>query len=193
MLRTKLRNMREMEVYLNTDCSDIDFTVVRPPGLSRGASSGKLFIQRKTKLHVERFHLDRFTRQGSQIGNRRLLSWEQLEDASSRRGKIHGSMPAPDAIFQKGRRDWSVMAGQPSLFIRGPICLEYHQTINHLWGIGHPAETSGNETVDRKWYRRRQRIAWFVSRCPEEDKYTPSNQSCITIDQLSYRSMFNQL
>ena len=63
-----------MEVYLNTDCSDIDFTVVRPPGLSRGASSGKLFIQRKTKLHVERFHLDRFTRQGSQIGNRRLLS-----------------------------------------------------------------------------------------------------------------------
>jgi biliverdin reductase / flavin reductase len=50
MLRPILMNMREMEVYLNTDCSDIDFTVVRPPGLGRGASSGKLFREKQNYI-----------------------------------------------------------------------------------------------------------------------------------------------
>lgn len=41
MLRPKLINMREMEKYLETECSDINYTVVRPPGLSNGSLSGK--------------------------------------------------------------------------------------------------------------------------------------------------------
>ncbi|XP_046630711.1 uncharacterized protein At2g34460, chloroplastic-like [Daphnia pulicaria] len=41
LLRPKLINMREMEKYLETECSDINYTVVRPPGLTNGKASGQ--------------------------------------------------------------------------------------------------------------------------------------------------------
>nr|XP_022338349.1 uncharacterized protein LOC111133908 [Crassostrea virginica] len=36
-----LHNMGEMEDYLSKDCQDINFTVVRPPGLTNQPSTGK--------------------------------------------------------------------------------------------------------------------------------------------------------
>ncbi|KAK3576844.1 hypothetical protein CHS0354_002638 [Potamilus streckersoni] len=36
-----LQNMAQMEDYLTSQCSDLDFTVVRPPGLVNGPSTGK--------------------------------------------------------------------------------------------------------------------------------------------------------
>lgn len=36
-----LNNMGEMEEYLNKECQDIDYTVVRPPGLSNQPSKGQ--------------------------------------------------------------------------------------------------------------------------------------------------------
>lgn len=44
MLRPKLINMRQMEKYLETECSDINYTVVRPPGLTNGTASGNSYI-----------------------------------------------------------------------------------------------------------------------------------------------------
>lgn len=35
-----LHNMGEMEDYLNKECQDIDYTVVRPPGLTNQPSTG---------------------------------------------------------------------------------------------------------------------------------------------------------
>lgn len=35
-----LHNMGEMEDYLNKECRDIDYTVVRPPGLTNQPSTG---------------------------------------------------------------------------------------------------------------------------------------------------------
>jgi len=40
-LRPVLINMREMELHLESECLDIDFTIVRPPGLASGPPSGK--------------------------------------------------------------------------------------------------------------------------------------------------------
>lgn len=40
-LGSTLRSMAEMEDYLKDSCTDIDFTVVRPPGLTNDPSSGK--------------------------------------------------------------------------------------------------------------------------------------------------------
>jgi len=40
-LRPVLVNMREMELYLESECLDIDYTIVRPPGLATGPSSDK--------------------------------------------------------------------------------------------------------------------------------------------------------
>jgi len=39
-LRPVLINMREMELHLESECLDIDFTIVRPPGLASGPPSG---------------------------------------------------------------------------------------------------------------------------------------------------------
>ena len=40
-LRPVLVNMREMEEYLESEaCLDIDYTIVRPPGLATGPPSG---------------------------------------------------------------------------------------------------------------------------------------------------------
>ncbi|XP_023332322.1 flavin reductase (NADPH) isoform X2 [Eurytemora carolleeae] len=36
MIRTVLDNMRETELWLETECADIDYTVVRPGGLTNG-------------------------------------------------------------------------------------------------------------------------------------------------------------
>ncbi|KAL3848033.1 hypothetical protein ACJMK2_018916 [Sinanodonta woodiana] len=36
-----LQNMAQMEDYLTSQCSDLDFTVMRPPGLKNDPSSGK--------------------------------------------------------------------------------------------------------------------------------------------------------
>ena len=36
-----LKNMGEIEDYLSKDCQDINFTVVRPPGLTIQPSTGK--------------------------------------------------------------------------------------------------------------------------------------------------------
>ena len=41
MLKPALLNKREMEKYLETECKDINYTVVRPPGLTNGSLSGK--------------------------------------------------------------------------------------------------------------------------------------------------------
>nr|CAH0105588.1 unnamed protein product [Daphnia galeata] len=41
MLRPSLIDRRLMEKYLETECSDINYTVVRPPGLTNGTASGK--------------------------------------------------------------------------------------------------------------------------------------------------------
>ncbi|KAM8938735.1 flavin reductase (NADPH)-like [Pelodytes ibericus] len=41
LIRSVLNNMREMEQYLEKECSDINFTVVRPPGLQNNPVSGK--------------------------------------------------------------------------------------------------------------------------------------------------------
>lgn len=40
ILKPILMNMREMEKYLESECSDINYTVVRPPGLGNGPLSG---------------------------------------------------------------------------------------------------------------------------------------------------------
>ncbi|XP_071085039.1 flavin reductase (NADPH)-like [Haliotis cracherodii] len=40
-LRNILPNMAEMEDYLSESCTDIDYTVVRPPGLTNDQASGK--------------------------------------------------------------------------------------------------------------------------------------------------------
>ncbi|XP_063881460.1 uncharacterized protein LOC135111727 isoform X3 [Scylla paramamosain] len=40
-LRPILTNMRQMEQYLETKCQDINYTVVRPPGLKNAPQSGK--------------------------------------------------------------------------------------------------------------------------------------------------------
>ncbi|XP_067670497.1 flavin reductase (NADPH)-like [Haliotis asinina] len=40
-LRNVLPNMAEMEDYLSNNCTDIDYTVVRPPGLTNDEASGK--------------------------------------------------------------------------------------------------------------------------------------------------------
>lgn len=31
-----------MEKYIESNCSDMNYTIVRPPGLNNGASSGKI-------------------------------------------------------------------------------------------------------------------------------------------------------
>ncbi|XP_067936147.1 uncharacterized protein [Watersipora subatra] len=36
-----LSSMREMELFLAGECKDLDFTVVRPPGLTQGSLTGK--------------------------------------------------------------------------------------------------------------------------------------------------------
>ncbi|XP_057368583.1 flavin reductase (NADPH)-like [Daphnia carinata] len=41
MLRPILINMRQMEKYLETECGDINYTVIRPPGLTNGTASGR--------------------------------------------------------------------------------------------------------------------------------------------------------
>ncbi|XP_076096759.1 flavin reductase (NADPH)-like [Mytilus galloprovincialis] len=40
-LSSTLKSMSEMEDYLKESCSDIDYTVVRPPGLTNDPTSGK--------------------------------------------------------------------------------------------------------------------------------------------------------
>ncbi|XP_071543970.1 flavin reductase (NADPH)-like [Panulirus ornatus] len=40
-LKPVLTNMRQMEQYLEESCPDIDYTVVRPPGLGNGPTTGK--------------------------------------------------------------------------------------------------------------------------------------------------------
>jgi hypothetical protein len=52
LLRPKLINMREMEKYLETECSDINYTVVRPPGLTNGKASGNAYIS--TVANIQR-------------------------------------------------------------------------------------------------------------------------------------------
>ncbi|KAK7049796.1 hypothetical protein SK128_019971 [Halocaridina rubra] len=39
-LRPVLTNMHEMEKYLESSCSDLNYTVVRPPGLGTGPKTG---------------------------------------------------------------------------------------------------------------------------------------------------------
>ena len=46
LLRPKLMNMREMEKYLENECADIKYTIVRPPGLTNSALSGKITLWR---------------------------------------------------------------------------------------------------------------------------------------------------
>ena len=38
-----LDSMREMELYMERECTDLDFTVVRPPGLTNNPLTGELF------------------------------------------------------------------------------------------------------------------------------------------------------
>ena len=45
--------MREMEVYLDTECKDLDYTVVRPAGLTDKPMQGKQF---EYTLHEDKFH-----------------------------------------------------------------------------------------------------------------------------------------
>ncbi|XP_025079480.1 uncharacterized protein LOC112555334 [Pomacea canaliculata] len=46
-LRNILANMAEMENFLQEKCSDINYTVVRPPGLNNNPLSGKEIITRE--------------------------------------------------------------------------------------------------------------------------------------------------
>ena len=39
MIRPVLDNMREVEVWLEADCSDLDYTVVRPAGLTNNQAT----------------------------------------------------------------------------------------------------------------------------------------------------------
>ncbi|XP_021372179.1 uncharacterized protein LOC110462522 isoform X2 [Mizuhopecten yessoensis] len=41
ILSSVLQSMSVMEDYLLKECHDIDFTVIKPPGLTNGPSSGK--------------------------------------------------------------------------------------------------------------------------------------------------------
>ena len=43
LLKKVLRNMGAMESYLVENCPDINYTVVKPPGLSNAAKTGKIF------------------------------------------------------------------------------------------------------------------------------------------------------
>lgn len=43
-LRNVLKNMGEMEDYILEKCADINYTVVRPPGLSDNPATGETFI-----------------------------------------------------------------------------------------------------------------------------------------------------
>ena len=40
ILNKILKSMAEMDDYVQQSCSDIDYTIVRPPGLTNGQSSG---------------------------------------------------------------------------------------------------------------------------------------------------------
>lgn len=44
MIGRQLDNMHEMEQYLFKECSDIDFTIVRPPRLLDSSLEGKLIL-----------------------------------------------------------------------------------------------------------------------------------------------------
>ncbi|KAF2353081.1 NAD(P)-binding domain [Trinorchestia longiramus] len=41
LIKPVLLNMYDMEVYLRQDCGDLDYTVVRPPGLGSGTPTGR--------------------------------------------------------------------------------------------------------------------------------------------------------
>ncbi len=41
ILSRVLADMAIMEEYLGSSCTDVDYTVIRPPGLGSGDSSGK--------------------------------------------------------------------------------------------------------------------------------------------------------
>ena len=51
-LGSTLKSMADMEDYLKDSCSDIDFTVVRPPGLTNDPSSGKVTNNPELIHHV---------------------------------------------------------------------------------------------------------------------------------------------
>lgn len=52
-LRPILLNMREMEIYLDTSCQDIDYTIVRPPGLHDGASTCEFHYKEKLLILID--------------------------------------------------------------------------------------------------------------------------------------------
>ncbi|XP_071819392.1 flavin reductase (NADPH)-like [Apostichopus japonicus] len=52
ILRNALADMAIMETYLNDSCPDINFTIVRPPELSKRPSEGKPLMVEVDRLHV---------------------------------------------------------------------------------------------------------------------------------------------
>eukprot|EP00088_Acartia_fossae_P018163 TRINITY_DN20461_c0_g1_i1.p1 TRINITY_DN20461_c0_g1~~TRINITY_DN20461_c0_g1_i1.p1 ORF type:complete len:215 (+),score=45.35 TRINITY_DN20461_c0_g1_i1:39-683(+) len=52
MIKTVLNNMRETEVWLDAEAKDIDYTVVRPPGLTNSAMD-----EGEIKVSVDEFHV----------------------------------------------------------------------------------------------------------------------------------------
>ena len=52
-LGSTLKSMSEMEDYLKESCTDIDYTVVRPPGLTNDPSSGKIHYSNSVKQQMQ--------------------------------------------------------------------------------------------------------------------------------------------
>ena len=44
--------MSEMEDYLKESCTDIDYTIVRPPGLTNDPSSGTIHYSNSVKQQI---------------------------------------------------------------------------------------------------------------------------------------------
>ncbi|KAK6962138.1 hypothetical protein BgiMline_032215 [Biomphalaria glabrata] len=75
-MKNVLNDMRMLEDYLQKECSDIDYTVVKPPSLTNNTSKGNKIIAKEgqyissgqsaiSRQDVAKFMLDHITHQGS--------------------------------------------------------------------------------------------------------------------------------
>ncbi|KAI8740072.1 flavin reductase (NADPH) [Biomphalaria glabrata] len=75
-MKNVLNDMRMLEDYLQKECSDIDYTVVKPPSLTNNTSKGNKIISKEgqyissgqsaiSRQDVAKFMLDHITHQGS--------------------------------------------------------------------------------------------------------------------------------
>lgn len=108
LLRPKLINMREMEKYLETECSDINYTVVRPPGLTNGKASGNAYIYSCKHLEALLKVFPFVERPRNQVWKRFLFPEKQpFENASRWCSQVHDRLPFKVGIIQKMRRCWT--------------------------------------------------------------------------------------